>query len=185
MSYSKEILKYPTKAIVVEDNFWYYGKQKTKTKINIPAIMSLQEPADTTTVSTKKTNKMIKDTYVQKTLNYVEVYVPDACYTYPTEEEIKNDKQTVFGATKDYIPEGKSKPIDNGINGEKVTGMARVIRKNTRLIVIFIDGEATADNIKVLCKFDDAAEEENLVASYNKLGNTGGISNLTASSAIR
>lgn len=183
--YGAKALDYPTKAIVIEDNYWYYNKPKTKAKVNIPAIMTLQEPAEPTTFTEKKSNSRIKDQSIDKTLNYVEIFVPDSCYTYPREEKVKNDKKTLHGATSDYIPEGKTKPLDNGTNGEKKLAMVRVLPKNTRLTIIFIDGEASVDNIKVLGKFDDAMEITDESLAGNKLGNTGGISNLTAKSATR
>ena len=183
--YGEKVLEHPTIATVIEDNYWYYGKPKTKAKINIPAIMTLQEPAEPTTFTEKKSNSRIKDQTVDKTVNYVEIFVPDSCYTYPSERKVKNDKKTLHGATADYIPEGKTKPLDNGTNGEKKLAMVRVLPKNTRLTILFIDGEATIENIKVLGKFDDATEVVDPSLAGNKLGNTGGISKLTASSATR
>jgi hypothetical protein len=183
--YSKEAVKYPTKGIVLEDNFWNYGQKKTKTKVNIPVIMPLQEPAETTIKTEKKTNSRIKDTKVEQTVNYVEIYLPDFVYTYPTEEEIDNANKTLHGATSDYVPEGSDTPLDNGSNGEFVKGLARVVRKNTRLIIIFIDGQATPGNIKCIGGFDDAEEEKAMALALTANGNTGGISELTAVSATR
>lgn len=185
LSYGSQALNYPTKAIVVEDNYWYYGKPKTKAKINIPAVMTLLDPSEPTSWIEKKSNKRIKDRTIEKTLNYVEIFVPDSCYTYPSENKIKNDKQTLHGATEDYIPEGHTKPLDNGTNGEKKLSMVRVLPKNTRLMIIFIDGQAMVDNIKVIGKFDDAVETIDEALAGTLLQNTGGISNLTASSAVR
>jgi hypothetical protein len=183
--YGIKRLDYPTRAIVIEDNYWYYGKPKTKAKISIPAIMTLQERPEPISFIEKKSNSRIKDKTVDKTLNYIEMYVPDNCYTYPSETKAKNDHQTLHGATEDYIPEGHTKPLDNGTNGEKKLKMVRVLPKNTRLMIVFIDGEARIENIKIIGKYDDAMEITDQALSVNKLGNTGGISSLTIQSAIR
>ena len=151
--------------------------------------MTLQEPVEPTTFTDNKTNPRIKDQTVKKTLNYIEIDVPDAYYTYPSERKVKNDKKTLHGATSDYIPEGHTKPLDNGTNGEKKLAMVRVLPKNTRLTVIFIDGDIGNSNgqlnVRVVGKYDDATEITDPALAGNKLGNTGGISNLTAKSAVR
>lgn len=183
--YSEVTLSYPTKAIVIEDNYWYYGEPKTKVKINIPAIMALQEPVETTMFTEKRSNPRIVDASIDKTVNYIEVYVPDSCYTYPTEDMVNNNNKTLHGATSTYVPDGHTKPLDNGTNGEKVLKMVRILPKNTRLVVLFLDGEAKADNIVVICKYDDATEYPDASLNSNMLGNTGGISNITAKSATR
>ena len=169
--YSKEILKHPTKAIVLEDNIWEFGKAKEKAKINIPVLMPLQEPAETTKVTTRKTNKKIKNKKVERTVNYVEIYLPDSVYTYPTTADIPNDNPTLIGASK-------NNPKNTGENGETKRGLTRIVKKNTMLTVLIIDSIALADNIKVLGKYDDYDEPKLLE------GNTGGMSALTIASAI-
>lgn len=170
--YSKNILKYPTKAIVIEDNVWAFGKAKKKAKINIPALMPLQKAAETTLVTVKKTNKKIKNKKVEKTKNYIEIYLPDSIYTYPTVAEIKNDSATLRGASW-------KNPKRTDDNGQTKKALTRIVKKNTRLMITFIDSVAMADNIKVLGKFDDYEEEK------KKLGNLGGMSDLTIDSALR
>ncbi len=191
LSYSKDLLKEPTIATVIEDSFWYYGKAKPKAKVNIQKVLTLQETVEPTLYTEIKSNSKVRDQQVKKTVNYIEMYIPDEYYTYPSEQKVKNDKQTLHGATADYIPEGHTKPLDNGKNGEKKLTMARVIYKNTRFTVTFIDGEINesenGDNksIKIIGRTDDAVESEDATLIGNKLGNTGGISKLTASSATR
>ena len=170
--YGTNVLKYPTKAIVLEDNIWEFGKAKEKAKINIPMLMPLQEPAETTLMSVKKSNKKIKNKKVEKTVNYVEIYLPDSVYTYPTMGEVSNEDPTLYGASEEN-------PLNTGENGPKKKGLTRIVKKNTMLMIIFIDSIALADNIKVIGKFDDYEEEK------KKRGNTGGMSELTISSALR
>lgn len=170
--YSKNILKYPTKAIVIEDNIWAFGKAKKKAKINIPALMPLQKPAETTLVTVKKTNKKIKNKAVEKTINYIEVYLPDSIYTYPTTAEITNDEATLKGASW-------SNPKRTEDNGQTKKALTRIVKKNTRLMITFIDSVAMADNIKILGKYDDYEEEK------KKKGNLSGMTDLTISSALR
>ena len=200
-------LEGPTIATVIEDNYWYYGKPKTPVKVNIGRLFTLQEKADPTTFIEVKSNSSIHDRPVQRTVNYLEIDVPDAYYTYPTEEKVKNNKKTLHGATADYIPEGHTKPLDNGTNGEKKLAMVRKLPKNTRLAVIFIDKNIGNEcnrkdgvsvevdeegnkiyknlNVRVVAKYDDATELVDKSLAGAALGNTGGISNLTARSATR
>lgn len=172
--YSETIMQFPTKGIVMEDNIWEYGKPKKKAKVNIPAMMPLQDPAETTVVTKKKSNKGIIDKSVDKTVNYVEIYLPDSVYTYPTESELENEEPEIIGASK-------KNPKRTEENGETKTGLARIVKKNTRLIVLVIDGIAIADNIKVIAKFDDYEEEKLMKAA--EFG--GSISELTRESALR
>lgn len=172
-TYSKETLRYPTKGIVLEDNLWEFGKEKTKCKVNIPVLMPLQEAAETTKETVLKTNKKIKNKTVNETVNYVEIYLPDSVYTYPTEADLENSEATVLGASK-------SNPIRTEKNGETKRGLTRIIKKNTAIILIFIDGKADPGNIKCLGKFDDYEPEKIMDG-----GNTGGISKLTEASALR
>ncbi len=151
--YSKKILEGPTKAIVIENNIWAFGKAKEKAKINIPALMPLQKAAETTTVTKKKTNKKIKNKVVEQTLNYIEIYLPDSIYTYPTTAEIVNDEATIKGASW-------KNPKRTDDNGQTKKALTRIVRKNTQLMITFIDGIALSDNIKVLGKYDDYEEEK-------------------------
>lgn len=205
--FGQQSLEGTTIATVIEDNYWYYGKQKTPVKVNIGRLFTLQDMAEPTTFINIKTNPNIHDQTVQKTVNYVEIDVPDAYYTYPSERKVKNDKKTLHGATADYIPDGATKPLDNGTNGEKKLAMVRVLPKNTRLAVVFIDNDLGNDNnrkdgksvevdeegnkiyrnmnIRVVAKYDDATELVDKSLAGTALGNTGGISNLTARSAVR
>ena len=213
-SFGTQSLQVPTIATVMEDNYWYYGKQKTPVKVNIGRLFTLpKEKAEPTTFIENKSNPIIHDQTInngKKVLNYILIDVPDAYYTYPSERKVKNDKKTLHGATADYVPEGHSKPLDNGTNGEKKLAMVRVLPKNTRLAIIFLDnnignehnrkdGEAKNSNdfiideegnkifrnmnVRVVAKYDDATEFVDAVLSGAALGNTGGISNLTARSA--
>lgn len=172
-SYSIDALRYPTKGIVLEDNIWEFGKPKTKSKVNIPILMPLQEPAETTLETTKKSNSKIKDKEVKKSANYIEIYLPDSVYTYPTEVELENEKPTIRGASK-------KNPKRTDENGETIDGLSRIVRKNTAVILIFIDGKADPGNIKCIGKFDDYEEEKILNGA-----NTGGITKLTEISATR
>lgn len=173
-SYSEEVLRYPTKGIVIEDNIWAFGKPKTKTKINIPVLMPLQEKAETTKETIKKTNSKIKNKEVEKTANYIEIYLPDSVYTYPTElDDLPNESPTIKGASKK-----NSKRTDE--NGETIKGLSRIVKKNTAVILIFIDGKADPGNIKCIGKFDDYEEERILNGA-----NTGGITRTTSESATR
>ena len=184
--YSNKIIQYPTKGVVIEDNFWYYGKPKTKAKVNIPAIMTLQEPSEPIIITEKKTNGRIHDKEVDKTLNYLEMYIPDFLYTFPTEEDLANNNQTVFGASKKYKHPISKKKMNSGKKGSTVKGMARVVRKNTRIIIIFLDGLAKAGNIICIGRLDDLQGDEDIEElALATLGNTGGISKLTAKSAMR
>lgn len=172
-TYSTETLRYPTKGVVIEDNIWEFGKPKTKSKVNIPVLMPLQEPAETTRETTKKTNPKIKNKEVSKTANYIEIYLPDSVYTYPTELELENENPTIRGASK-------KNPKRTEDNGETTKGLSRIVKKNTAVILVFIDGKADPGNIKCIGKFDDYEEERILNGA-----NTGGITKLTETSALR
>lgn len=171
--YSMDALKYPVKGIVIEDNIWEFGKPKTKSKVNIPILMPLQEPAETTIVTEKKTNKKIQNREIKKSANYIEIYLPDSVYTYPTELELENEEPTIRGASK-------KNPKRTETNGETTKGLSRIVRKNTAVVLLFIDGKADPGNIKCLGKYDDY-EEERILNGVN----TGGITKLTEESATR
>lgn len=170
--YSEDALKYPVKGIVMEDNIWEFGKAKRKCKVNIPVLMPLQDPAETTKQVEKKTNAKIKDKTTDKTANYIEIYLPDSVYTYPTDTELENENATIKGASK-------SNPKRTADNGETKNSLARVIKKNTAIVLIFVNGRCDPGSIKCLGKYDDYEKSKVLK------GNTGGISNLTATSALR
>ena len=111
---------------------------------------------------------------VEKTANYIEIYLPDSVYTYPTElDDLSNESPTIRGASK-------KNPKRTDENGETIKGLSRIVKKNTAVILIFIDGKADPGNIKCIGKFDDYEEERILNGA-----NTGGITRTTSESATR
>ena len=74
--YSEIATGMTTLAVVIEDNIWEYGKKKKKAKINIPILMPLQEQVPTVTV-VERYSKRIKKKKVEKTVNYLEIFLPD------------------------------------------------------------------------------------------------------------
>lgn len=167
--YSNKSVTFPTLAVVMEENIWEYGKEKTKAKINIPVLMPLQELAPTVSMK-ENLNSLVKDKKIEKTVNYVEIFLPDSLYTYPVEGNVKNKNQKLYGAKS-------TNKLDNGKNGSKVKGMIRKVDQYTKLVILIVDGEARAENIKVLFKFDDYENENG--------GKKNGVSQLTNKSALR
>ena len=150
--YFEGIKGLPTKGIVLEDSVWPFGQAKEKAKINIPVLLPLQEPAETTKYVKKKSNAGIMDRGVEETHNYVELFLPDSVYTFPTDAEVENENCTIRGASKEN-------PKRTEENGETTEGLTRIVKKNTRLMLFIIDGIPIADNIKILGRFDDFEED--------------------------
>lgn len=148
--YEKQVLGYSTIAVVLEDNIWEYGKPKKKAKINIPLIMPLQEPSSAVKVVEIKNNK-VGPVKVRETQNFIEIYLPDNLYTYPTEGDVKNANRTLFGAKK-------GNAADNGKNSATKKGLVRMVEKDTKLVITVVDGYALEENVKILFKFDDFDE---------------------------
>ena len=150
--YFDKIKGFTTKGIVMEDSVWPFGQAKEKAKINIPVLLPLQEPAETTKYVKKKSNAGITDRGVEETHNYIELFLPDSVYTFPTDAEVENENCTIHGASKEN-------PKRTEENGETTEGLTRIVKKKTRLMLFIIDGIAIADNIKILGRFDDFEEE--------------------------
>ena len=173
--YSQEIVKIPTKGIVLEDNVWEFGKPKKKAKINIPALLPLQEPSEIVKKSVRKTNAGIVEKVVERTLNYIEIYLPDSLYTYPTDYEVENEEPEIRGASKEN-------PKRTEKNGETKPGLVRLVKKNTQLMLIIMDAVAIEDNIRIIGKYDDFDPEKE-EAEESKLA--GYVSTSTRKSAKR
>ena len=152
--YSEIATGMTTLAVVIEDNIWEYGKKKKKAKINIPILMPLQEQVPTVTV-VERYSKRIKKKKVEKTVNYLEIFLPDSLYTYPENSWVKNPNQKLYGAKASHY-------LDNGTNGAKRKGLTRIVHALTKIVIVIIDNDAKPQNIKVISKFDDylADEEE-------------------------
>ena len=159
--YFDDIKGFPTKGIVMEENIWPFGQFKEKAKINIPVLLPLQEPAETTKYVKKKSNAGIADREIEETHNYVELYLPDSIYTFPTEAEMENEECTIRGASKDN-------PKRTEENGETIEGLTRIVKKNTELMLFIIDGIPKITNIKILGRFDDIEEAELKESNYGK-----------------
>lgn len=149
--YEKEVLGYSTIAVVLEDNIWEFGKAKKKAKINIPLLMPLQEPSSAVKVVEIK-NPKVGQVKVKETRNYIELYLPDNLYTYPTEGDVKNANRTLFGAKK-------GNKADTGKNSATKKGLIRMVEKDTKLVITVVDGYALEENVKILFKFDDFDED--------------------------
>jgi hypothetical protein len=167
--YEKDIVSEPTIAVVLEDNIWEYGEKKKKAKINIPSLMPLQKIAESAVSLTVDTNDKVKQKKIEKTQNFIEIFLPDSLYTYPSEDKVKNKSQSLYGAKE-------TNPANNGTNGKYVKSMVRRVNKETKLVIVVVDGYVREENIKVLFKFDDYEE-----------GRTGhhGVTNNTINAALR
>lgn len=146
----KNIIGHPIKGVVIEDNIWEYGKEKEKAKVYIMDLTPLQEPPEYIRFEEEKSGR-IRDTEMEMTRNYIEMLLPDAVYTYPTEGMVENEEQTLFGATRDH-------PLNDGTNGAEIEGMVRIVPAGTVLMVLIIDGNVREENIHVLYKQDDYDE---------------------------
>lgn len=160
--YFDKIKSFSTKGVVIEDNIWYFGKPKEKAKVNIPTLLPLQEPSEITKFIKKASNIFIKDSSVQQTRNYIEIYLPDSLYTYPSEGDVENENPKIRGASKN----NKKRTANNG---ETKEGLVREVKKNTEIMLFFIDGKVEHKNIKILGRYDDFDEEAAL--QYSNYGN--------------
>ena len=134
----------PTIAVVMEDSIWEYGKEKEKAKINIEELMILQEPGPATK-KVRVTNGKVGQIKVEKTQNFIEMYLPDSLYTYPKEGEMEEADKQLFGAKKTTM-----KFVDS-----ESKKMIRIVEAKTKLTIFVINGELKEENIKILGKYDD------------------------------
>ena len=138
--------------IVLEDNIWRYGDPKTKSKIYIPLLSPMESREElSSTVNIKR--RLIKNAKLQnEKINYIEVYIPDNIYTIPQEFDILNDDMTIRGAKK-------NDPRLDGTNGRYINNLTRIVPKNTRLLISFMDPSDESE-IKIIGKADDYEEEK-------------------------
>lgn len=133
--YQELDLKYPEMGIVLEDTFWNYGDKKEKAKIGIPVLLPM-ESRNSVSINKYKSN-------------YIEAYIPDAYYTYPTNETLVNKDPEIRGQREDKL---------NGKKGTTITGLTRMIPKGTKVIIVFIGGNISEP--KVIGKYDDQEQDE-------------------------
>lgn len=188
--YEQSVLGFPTIAVVMEDSIWEFGKKKEKAKINIPAIMPLQEPSSAVKFVTK--HKKGKLLVVPETQNYIELFLPDDLYTFPVEGGTKiNPKSGSFG---NKVTHGSGSAAESSSGGSKGTisgsskaaktkkkSLYRIVEKDTKLVIIVIDGYAVEENIKILFKYDDF-DENNMGA---KESGHHGLSTASKNAALR
>ena len=127
-------------------------------KINIPMLLPGQEPAEITKYLRKKSNRHISDISEPEALNYIEIFLPDNMYTFPTDGDVANPHAKIKGAKK-------TNPKRTKNNGETKEGLIRIVKKNTEIMLFFLNGELTYDNIKVLGRYDDFDKEAALQES--------------------
>lgn len=150
--YEKGILASPMIAVVLEDNVWPYGEEKLKAKINIPSLMPAQELPKKIVSFKEKTTALVEPVSIKHTQNFIEIFLPDELYTYPSENMEKNPSQSLFGAKSGHA-------LDDGTNGKYKKGLVRRVDKETKLVIIVVGGRVREENIKVLFKYDDYEEE--------------------------
>lgn len=159
--------------IVLEDNIWRYGDPKTKAKIYIP-LLSPMESRDELSSTINIKRRIIKNAKLQnEKINYIEVYIPDSIYTIPQEFDILNDDMKIRGAKK-------NDPRLDGTNGRYINNLTRIVPKNTRLLISFMDPSDESE-IKIIGKADDYEEEKIKLNG----GDLYGIDTITYKSALR
>ena len=155
--YEKEVLGYSTIAVVLEDNIWEFGKPKEKAKINIPLLMPLQEPSTAVKVVEIR-NPKVGPVKVRETQNYIELYLPDNLYTYPTEDNVRNANRKVLDNAKKKLGASTKISSDEKTAKKKGNKLIRMVEKDTKLVITVVDGYALEENVKILFKFDDFDE---------------------------
>lgn len=141
------------RGVVMEDNIWYFGEPKEMAKINVPMLLPGQEPAEITKFIKKPSNRhIINVNNPPEALNYIEIYLPDNMYTFPTDGDVINKNPKIKGAKK-------TNPKRTKNNGETKEGLIRIVKKNTEIMLFFLNGIPTYDNIKVLGRYDDFDKE--------------------------
>lgn len=157
-NYLKKIIQYSMRGVVLEDNIWYFGEPKEMAKVNVPMLFPEQEPAEIVKYIKKKTNRHIADEAAPEALNYIEIYLPDNMYTFPTDGDVVNPHPKIKGAKK-------TNPKRTKNNGETKEGLIRIVKKNTEIMLFFLNGIPTYDNIKVLGRYDDFDKEAEMQTS--------------------